>query len=72
MSFAKTMVPVIDFPHKDLRAEVICDYVLNSSYDSIVVFTCGNAGRALKAEGERRGITVVALEPNEWYTHERI
>lgn len=73
MEFNKSLTPILEFPHKALRSEVICNYVRQSAYDGVVVITCGNAGKALKVEGEKQGVGVTVLEqPKEWYSHERI
>lgn len=38
---------LLEFPHKKIRSEVIKKYT-EEDYDKILVFSCGNAGRALE------------------------
>lgn len=67
--------PILEFPHKALRAEVILDYVKKAgTFKGIVCITCGAAGDALTdaAAGE---VEVVILKPgenDEWITMEQI
>jgi len=42
---------VLRFPNKALRARVIANYVRTAGYRGVVVFTCGNAARALRECG---------------------
>lgn len=62
----KTLV----FPNKQIRAKVICDYLLNMPYRGCVCFSCGNASAALKAIG----LDVIDISPtgdllaNRWWT----
>ena len=44
---------------KIIRAKVIKGYVVAAGYDGVVVFSCGNAARALKDEG----LFVVEVSP---------
>jgi hypothetical protein len=50
---------LLQFPNKKLRARVIADFVRNSSYRGVVVFSCGNAAKALREEG----LDVVEIGP---------
>lgn len=58
------------FPAKMLRAKVIKAHVQAAAYAGVVVFTCGNAAQALRAEG----LDVLeigpqgALLPGRWWT----
>ena len=58
------------FPHKQIRAQVIKEYMQAAGYTRAVCFSCGNAAQALQAAGvdvlhigERGDLT-----PNKWYT----
>lgn len=61
--------PLLRFPNKKLRAGVIAEYVRKAGYRGVVVFTCGNAAAALRAEG----LEVVEigargdLQTNKWW-----
>lgn len=54
--------PIIKFPHKKLRAEVIVDYVSKTPYKGIVCITCGPAGDALKVAVKEKNIHLIVLE----------
>ena len=47
---------LLRFPNKDYRAEVIDEYVQDSGYAGVVVFTCGNAARALRKANYAPGV----------------
>lgn len=44
-------LPTLTFPAKAIRARVIAAYARAAGYRGVVVFSCGNASRALKATG---------------------
>src|SRR6266480_652677 len=60
----------LTFPHKQIRARVIADYVRQAGYKGVVVFTCGNAAKTLRDEG----LEVVEVGPRgdlkteKWWT----
>ena len=41
----------LNLPAKKIRAQVICEYVIDAGYKGVVAFSCGNATRALKETG---------------------
>lgn len=55
---------------KQIRACVIHEYMLQNGYDHCVCFSCGNATRALKAEG----VSCISISPdgdltaNRWWS----
>lgn len=62
---------MLTFPQrKHIRAGVIADYVQAAGFSGVVVFTCGNAARALR----ERGLDVLeigphgVLLPGRWWT----
>lgn len=63
---------VLNFPHKQIRAEAIREYIREKQ--SIVCFSCGNASDALRYIG----LDVLEigshgkLNPNEWFTQKEI
>jgi hypothetical protein len=60
----------LTFPHKQIRARVIADYVRAAGYHGVVVFTCGNAARTLREQGLE--VTEVGprgdLKTDKWWT----
>ena len=62
------------FPHKQIRARVIADFVRAAAYRGVVVFTCGNAAKALREQGLEvqevgpRG----DLKTDKWWTQAEI
>ena len=60
----------LHFPHKQIRAKVIAEYVRQAGYKGTVVFTCGNAAKTLRDEG----LEVVEIGPrgelktDKWWT----
>lgn len=58
------------FPHKEIRARVIADFVRVAGYRGVVVFTCGNAARTLRDVGLE--VTEVGprgdLKTDKWWT----
>jgi hypothetical protein len=60
----------LSFPAKMIRAKMISEYVRSADYSGVVVFTCGNAAAALRAEG----LDVLeigesgTLAPRQWWT----
>lgn len=66
--------PLLRFPHKKIRAQVIKQYMQESGYTKAVCFSCGNAADALIAEGVdtlhigENGV----LTPNKWFSPEEI
>lgn len=63
--------PLLVFPHKQLRAQVIYAHAKEAGYKGIVVLSCGNASKALQ-EVAGDSMEVVAPEPEHWLTHEEI
>lgn len=68
--------PILKFPAKELRAEVIVDYVKGAgTYKGIVCITCGHSGDALiaSANGECGDIVVIVPEEGDgWISMEQI
>lgn len=66
---AETTQP-LHFPHKQIRARVIADFVRAAGYRGVVVFTCGNAANTLRDEG--LDVTEVGpkgdLKTDKWWT----
>ena len=64
---------LLRFPHKQLRACVIREYI-RGRYDKVVCFSCGNAAKAL----EDAGVDTLhigemgVLEPHKWFTQAEI
>lgn len=60
----------LHFPHKQIRARVIADFVRAAGYRGVVVFTCGNAAKTLRDEGLE--VTEVGprgdLKTEKWWT----
>jgi hypothetical protein len=60
----------LHFPHKQIRARVIAEYIRQAGYKGVVVFTCGNAAMTLRDEG----LEVVEVGPrgdlktDRWWT----
>lgn len=58
---------------KLLRASVVARYAAAAGYPGVVVFSCGNAARALQSAGRLHGLTVVPvhkggpLVPGAWW-----
>ncbi len=67
-------IKLLKFPHKQLRSEVIKEYIKLLNYRGVVCFSCGNAARAL----EETGLNTIhigeqgELTPNKWYTMQEI
>lgn len=65
---------LLRFPHKQIRADIIKDYMREAGFTKAVCFSCGNAARALEAAGVDT-VHVGAdgeLNPNKWFTQARI
>lgn len=66
-------VELLRFPHKQIRAQVIKEYIADR-HDKAVCFSCGNAAVQL----ERAGIKTLhigaqgALSPRKWFTQAEI
>jgi hypothetical protein len=64
----------LHFPHKQIRAKVIAEYVRHAQYRGVVVFTCGNAAKTLRDEGLE--VTEVGprgdLKTEKWWTMSEI
>lgn len=64
----------LTFPHKQIRARVIAEYVRQAGYRGVVVFTCGNAAKTLRDEN----LEVVEVGPrgdlktDKWWTMSEI
>lgn len=64
----------LNFPNKQLRAEVIKSYLQDKKYDGVVCFSCGNATRELK----KIGLNVIDVSPKgdffplHWFTPSEI
>lgn len=64
---------LLKFPHKQIRSKVIQEYI-EGTYDRVLCFSCGNAGRAL----EELNLEVLhigeegILNPNKWFTLKEI
>jgi hypothetical protein len=60
----------LNFPHKQIRARVIAEFVRAAGYQGVVVFTCGNAAKTLRDEG--LSVTEVGprgdLKTDKWWT----
>lgn len=62
--------PLLRFDHKQIRAEVIREYMTEAGYSRAVCFSCGNAARALESAGVEtihigeNGI----LSPKKWFS----
>jgi len=60
----------LDFPHKQIRARVIAEFVRQAGYRGVVVFTCGNAAKTLRNEGLE--VTEIGprgdLKTEKWWT----
>ena len=58
------------FPHKQLRAAIIKEYLARSRYNKVVCFSCGNAVKALK----EAGVDTLYIgdngdfKPSKWFT----
>lgn len=68
---------ILKIPNKQWRSEVIVDHVRNTlGHNKIIVFSCGNAARALKEQG----LDVISggpagkcdFVPEKWYSPEEI
>jgi hypothetical protein len=68
---------ILRIPNKQWRSEVIADYVRNVlGHNKVIVFSCGNAARALKEQG----LDVISggppgkcdFVPDKWYSPEEI
>lgn len=64
--------PILKFPHKALRAQVIVDYVSKTPYKGIVCITCGEAGKALTKAVQGTDVHLIVVEPTRWLTMEEI
>lgn len=66
-------IELLRFPHKQIRAEAIRDY-MRGRYDKAVCFSCGNAAKALEAAGvETLHIGEHGdLAPRRWFTQAEI
>lgn len=68
---AKTL---LRFPHKEIRARAISDYMKEAGYTRAVCFSCGHAAQEL----EKVGVDVLhigkrgKLTPNQWFTQAEI
>ena len=65
---------MLRFPHKEIRARVIKDYLSNRGSNKVVCFSCGNAAERMQEAGldvlhiGPRGV----LAPQKWFTQEEI
>lgn len=70
-----TPARLLRIPNKKWRSEVIADYVRKQGSDKVIVFSCGNAAKALVDQGldvisgGPQGCTFV---PEKWYTPEEV
>lgn len=61
---------LLRFPHKKIRAQVIADFVAAAGYRGVVVFSCGNAAKALRDTG----LDVIEagprgdIKPSKWWS----
>jgi hypothetical protein len=69
VALAKEAKP-LRFPHKQIRARVIADFVRAAGYRGVVVFTCGNAAQTLR--DEQLEVTEIGprgdLKTEKWWT----
>lgn len=63
--------PLLIFPHKQLRAQVIYAYAKEAGYPGIVLLSCGNASKAM-GEVSDGTVEIVKPEPDHWLTNEEI
>jgi hypothetical protein len=60
----------LEFPHKQIRAKVIAEFVRAAGYRGVVVFTCGNAAKTLRDVGLE--VTEIGprgdLKTDKWWT----
>ena len=66
------MCKFLKFPHKQLRAEVIKQYIGNKK---AVCFSCGNASKELLKAGVNTlciGGDIGVLQPNKWFTQNEV
>jgi len=65
---------LFNFPHKQIRAAVIRQYMAENGFVKAVCFSCGNASRALREAGvDTLDISPAGdLSPGRWFTQAEI